>query len=135
LTDEQLREIEVAFQHFDTEHTGTIPASVLPSLLASMGQPTPESELSTSGPVDVREVQRIMGNKMTVDSQEEVVDAFRVFDKTKEGRIWKEDLRHILTNLGNSMPQSEVDELIAYADNDGSGWIDYAAFVKRLAES
>jgi len=76
-----------------------------------------------------------MGNKMTVDSQEEVVDAFRVFDKTKEGRIWKEDLRHILTNLGNSMPQSEVDELIAYADNDGSGWIDYAAFVKRLAES
>ena len=59
------------------------------------------------------------------DTQEEIKEAFRVFDKDGNGHISAAELRHIMTNLGEKLTDEEVDEMIQEADIDGDGHINY----------
>merc|ERR1712096_340556 len=50
------------------------------------------------------------------DSEEEIREAFRVFDKDGNGFISAAELRHVMTNLGEKLTDEEVDEMIREAD-------------------
>lgn len=60
------------------------------------------------------------------DSEEELREAFRVFDKDGNGFISAAELRHVMTNLGEKLTDEEVDEMIKEADIDGDGQVNYA---------
>ena len=64
--------------------------------------------------------------------QEEILEAFKVFDKDGNGFISAAELRHIMTNLGEKLTDEEVDEMIREADIDGDGQINYEEFVKMM---
>ena len=50
-----------------------------------------------------------MARKMKdTDSEEELKEAFRVFDKDGNGFISAAELRHIMTNLGEKLTDEEV---------------------------
>eukprot|EP00949_MAST-11_sp_MAST-11-sp1_P004691 g4691.t1 len=66
------------------------------------------------------------------DSEEEIMEAFKVFDKDGNGFISAAELRHIMTNLGEKLTDEEVDEMIREADIDGDGQINYEEFVKMM---
>ena len=66
------------------------------------------------------------------DSEEELREAFKVFDKDGNGFISAAELRHVMTNLGEKLSDDEVDEMIKEADVDGDGQINYAEFVKMM---
>ena len=59
------------------------------------------------------------------DSEEEIKEAFRVFDKDGNGFISAAELRHVMTNLGEKLTDEEVDEMIREADVDGDGQVNY----------
>jgi Ca2+-binding EF-hand superfamily protein len=59
------------------------------------------------------------------DSEEEVEEAFRVFDKESNGFLSAAELRHIMTNMGEKLTEEEVDEMISCADTDSNGEINY----------
>lgn len=59
------------------------------------------------------------------DSEEEIREAFRVFDKDGNGFISAAELRHVMTNLGEKLTDEEVDEMIREADIDGDGQVNY----------
>ena len=59
------------------------------------------------------------------DSEEEIKEAFRVFDKDGNGFISAAELRHVMTNLGEKLTDEEVDEMIREADIDGDGQVNY----------
>ncbi|KAG2328045.1 hypothetical protein Bca52824_010773 [Brassica carinata] len=74
-----------------------------------------------------------MARKMKdTDSEEELKEAFRVFDKDQNGFISAAELRHVMTNLGEKLTDEEVDEMIREADVDGDGQINYDEFVKVM---
>lgn len=65
-----------------------------------------------------------MARKMKdTDSEEEIREAFRVFDKDGNGFISAAELRHVMTNLGEKLTDEEVDEMIREADIDGDGQV------------
>lgn len=66
------------------------------------------------------------------DSQEEIQEAFKVFDKDGNGYISAAELRHVMTSLGEKLSEEEVDEMIREADVDGDGQINYQEFVKMM---
>lgn len=96
----------------------------------------------------------MMARKMKdTDSEEEIREAFRVFDKVNtvcvpiqevavcapafihvltscmlqdgNGYISAAELRHVMTNLGEKLTDEEVDEMIREADIDGDGQVNY----------
>jgi calmodulin len=66
------------------------------------------------------------------DSEAELLEAFKVFDKDGNGFISAEELRHVMTNLGEKLTDEEVNEMIREADQDGDGQVDYSEFVKMM---
>jgi len=76
--------------------------------------------------VDFDEFMKLVARKLqAVDIEEEILDAFRVFDKDGNGSISKEELRLAITTLGEKVKEDELDELVKFADLDGDGTINY----------
>lgn len=50
---------------------------------------------------------------------------FRVFDKNNDGMISSNELRHVMTSLGERLSEEEVDDMIKEADMDGDGMVNY----------
>jgi len=67
-----------------------------------------------------------------VNTREEVVEAFKVFDRQGRGTITAQELREALTDLGDFMDPNEVEELIYEADFDGNGNIRYEDFANMM---
>lgn len=75
----------------------------------------------------------MMARKMKdTDSEEEIREAFRVFDKDGNGFISAAELRHVMTNLGEKLTDEEVDEMIREADIDGDGQVNYEGCIPLL---
>ncbi|KAK9751292.1 EF-hand domain pair [Popillia japonica] len=91
-----------------------------------------------NGTIDFPEFLTMMARKMKdTDSEEEIREAFRVFDKDvfdKDGNgfISAAELRHVMTNLGEKLTDEEVDEMIREADIDGDGQVNYEEFVTMM---
>lgn len=84
------------------------------------------SNQTGNGTIDFPEFLTMMARKMKdTDSEEEIREAFRVFDKDGNGFISAAELRHVMTNLGEKLTDEEVDEMIREADIDGDGQVNY----------
>ena len=68
----------------------------------------------------------MMARKMKdSDSEDELREAFRVFDRDGNGFIDAAELRHVMVNLGEKLTDEEVDEMMREGDVDGDGKINY----------
>lgn len=63
-------------------------------------------------------------------AEEDLQRAFQVFDREEEGVISENELRHALTNLGNVLSLSEVDDLLEGVGERGS--VPYSKLVDKL---
>jgi calmodulin len=81
----------------------------------------------------LKEFLSLMARKMkSSDSEEDIREAFKVFDKDGNGFIDASELKHVMTNLGEKLTEEEVNEMIKEADTDGDGQINYEEFVKMM---
>ncbi|KAJ8308804.1 hypothetical protein KUTeg_013678 [Tegillarca granosa] len=67
-----------------------------------------------------------------IDLQEEVLEAFKLFDTDRNGYITARELKDVMTNLGEKITEEEVDDMIRVADANGDGQIEYTEFLKIL---
>lgn len=145
LTEEQISEFREAFNLYDKDGDGTITILELGSIMRSLGQTPSDAELQDlinkidndkNGIIDFSEFVMMMSKKAShVNSESELIEAFKVFDKDGNGFITSQELRHVMTNLGEKITQEEADGMIKEADLDGDGRIDYEEFVKMMMES
>jgi calmodulin len=59
------------------------------------------------------------------DNPEYLRKCFAIFDKDNDGFISRDELRNIMTNLGEQLSVQEVEEMIRVADLDGDGRLNY----------
>lgn len=111
-------------------------------MMRSLGQNPTEAELqdmiaevdsNSSGTIDLQEFLGLMARRMKdTESEEELREAFRVFDQDQNGFISATELRHVMTNLGEKLSDEEIGEMIREADVDSDGNINYDEFVKVM---
>jgi calmodulin len=130
-----------AFSAFDDDRDGVIPTTLLGKLLRAVGfNPYPE---------EVADMIEDLGpNSLNFDNfyyllqcharaaypDEELVDAFRVFDKNGTGRLSVETIHKILKSLKQPFTEDQISELISQADVDAQSTVDYREFVKVMLE-
>ena len=91
---------------------------------------------SGNGEIDFEEFLQMMSKKITLnDTEEEIRDAFRIFDKDGNGLISAHELRQIMMNLGEKLTDEELDEMMREADLNGDGQIDYEGKIKQFKSS
>ena len=85
-----------------------------------------EVDSDGSGSIEFPEFLLLMALHTNQDmSEEEMREAFRVFDKNEDGNIPEAELRNILLSLGADITEEEIEELILTGDADGDGCINY----------
>jgi calmodulin len=67
-----------------------------------------------------------------INTREEVLEAFRVFDKDGRGYVTTDELRQVLNELGEYMDPNEIEELLYEGDPGQSGYVQYDEFVSKL---
>ena len=63
--------------------------------------------------------------------QDEIINAFKVFDHDGKGEISLTELKHILTTMGHKFTDEEVEEMFSAADISKQQFINYSEFVKN----
>uniref|UniRef100_A0A4D5RB46 Calglandulin n=1 Tax=Scolopendra viridis TaxID=118503 RepID=A0A4D5RB46_SCOVI len=145
LTKEQVAMLRKAFDMFDKEKKGFIHTSMVATILRSMGQTFEERDLKDlideidsdgSGELEFEEFLTLAARFVTEEDaeamQEELREAFRLYDKEGNGYINVSDLREILRALDDSLKEDELDEMIAEIDTDGSGTVDFDEFMEMM---
>ena len=111
-------ELQDMINEVDSDNNGTIdfPGTLVASIRTQ--------ELSLANTFS-KEFLTMMARKMKdTDSEEEIREAFKVFDRDNNGFISAAELRHVMTSIGEKLTDDEVDEMIREADQDGDGRID-----------
>lgn len=142
LSQEQLEELKEAFSMYDLDGDGVITTRELGSVMRTVGLNPTEAEIlnfikeadtDNSGSINFEEFSVMMVDKMrNIDSEEDIIEAFKVFDMDNKGYITVHELRHIMTNLGEKLTDQEVTDMMREADGDGDGVINYEDFVKIM---
>lgn len=143
LVKEQIGEFHETFKQFDEDKDDKLSLKEFGTLLSSLGQNPTEGELLTmmggedhDPRIDFNTFLSLMSRKLKEnDVDEELIEAFKVFDHNKDGFISGEELRKAMMNLGEKVIESEVDEMIKEADLDGDGLINFDEFVKMMMAS
>jgi calmodulin len=66
------------------------------------------------------------------DSEKEILEAFKAFDKDDSGTISAAELRDIMSSNGEKFTEEEAEEIFREADTDGDGQVNYEEFVKMM---
>lgn len=145
LTEEEIIEIKDAFDLFDTEQCGTIETHDLKNAMESQGfqhkSPTIfkmvcELDVEGKGRVDFEEFLDMM-TENTVDesSKEEIRKVFNLFDIDQTGYIELKNLKKIARELGESLREEDIVELITKSDADGDGKVSFQEFYDIMSRT
>ena len=66
---------------------------------------------------------------------EEIRKAFRLFDDDESGKISLKNLRRVAKELGETMTDDELQEMIDEADRDGDGEISEEDFIRIMKKT
>ena len=64
-----------------------------------------------------------------VITNDEIIEAFKAFDK--DGKINKEEIKYVMTNLGDKIKDEEADKLLSNFKLDEQGNLDYKEFLNK----
>ena len=142
LTEEQIAEFKEAFSLFDKDGDSNITSKEVGAVMRSLGQTPTEAELTDmindidadgNGTIDFPEFLSLMGRKMRdSDTEEELIEAFKVFDKDGTGLIKPAGLKLVMASLGDKLTDEEIEDVMKEADIDGDGCINYEEFLRMM---
>ncbi len=95
-----------------------------------------EIDKDGSGTVDFSEFLAMMTTKMGErDSRDEILKAFRLFDDDESGKISFRNLKRVAMELGESITDEELQEMIDEADRDGDGEVSQDEFIRIMEKT
>jgi len=138
LTEDEIDEIREAFNLFDTEGSGTIDPRELKAAMQSLGfdsknptvyQMIAELDREVSGSIDFEDFLDAITTKLgDKETREGIAKIFALFDDDKSGTITLKNLKRVAKELGETMSEEELREMIERADSMGNGEISVEDF-------
>merc|ERR1712048_1054244 len=74
----------------------------------------------------------IMAGNLTKFEIAQFKEAFALFDTNKDGTLEPEEVKFIMSALGQEVTDQEVKDIIDVADEFGTGRIDFPSFLKQF---
>ena len=156
LSEEQIEELNEAFELFDSSGDGLIGASELHVVMQAIGrnmtvedvgrlihniklqqyeengESEPELASDEEEELDFKEFLKLIGEDMIQNAKkEELEEAYQEFEPDDRG-ITKRQLKTTMAKHGEKMDDSEIDKLFKETDFDGDGRIGFEDFVRMM---
>mmetsp|Transcript_19811 Transcript_19811/g.42679 ORF Transcript_19811/g.42679 Transcript_19811/m.42679 type:complete len:148 (+) Transcript_19811:130-573(+) len=129
LTEEEIADLKEAFSMFDIDGDGTVTLTELKEVMRSLGQNPTDAELveminsvddNGDNEIDFEEFLVLMKSRIGErDPDKELRDAFKVFDTDGSGSISRDELKRLMTQLGQNLSEAELDAMMDEVDTDG----------------
>ncbi|TRY72595.1 hypothetical protein TCAL_10857 [Tigriopus californicus] len=139
----QIGEIIDAFREVDSDGDGIIKPNQLGQVLRILGQNPADAEIQDmineadsdgSGSIEFPEFLLMMAKKVSeLQAEDEIREAFKVFDGDGNGYISRLELKAVMMNIGERITDEECEQLVAEADIDGDGQINYEEFYAMMS--
>ena len=141
IPEEKIHEYNESFDMFDKNKKGTISANDISKIMKSFGYPLSRKEVegmiskmdtSGSGELDFEEFVTLMQKQteyIDETDEDQVLKAFKSFDKDHDGKITMYEFRYILSQLGDMFTEEECDTLFKECDLDKDGLLVYQDFI------
>ena len=141
IPEEKITEYKEAFDMFDKNKKGTISANDITKIMKNFGYPISRKEVegmvaemdtSGSGELDFEEFVTLMQKQTQIideSHEDQVLKAFKSFDKDHDGKITNNEFRYILTQMGNKFSEEELDHLFKECNLDLNGTLVYQDFI------
>lgn len=79
-----------------------------------------------NGVIDFEEFLEMIVKEMNkTDTEEEMREAYKIFDRSGNGFITAKELKHGMVYMGERLSDEEVEEMMREADSDGDGRISF----------
>ena len=142
---EKIQELKAAFNLFDIDNDGKISMDELSFIFQEIGFELNNTELSQiinnasftgekKNYISFEDFCSVMNTKMSdTETEQELKEAFKIFDSEGNGYISIEQLKYVLTNISNILTLDEINELINLIKEDEEGeHIDYNHFINLI---
>lgn len=136
------QEIKSIFEKYDSNKDGFVNSSELANIIKSINTDVSDEELlellqeidlEVNGEINFEKFVSIVNRReYDVDTEEELLNAFKIFDKEGNGLINLDELKHIMLKVGKNLSESEIDEMLKDADIDMDGFINYEEFIRSI---
>jgi len=140
--DSKVADFKEAFGLFDKDKDGQISKAELKAVFQALGQKPTDQEISDmvrevdstkKGTINFNDFVNMMARrKRDPDDEDDVQQAFRLFDQDKDGFISPAELRAVLASLGEKVSDSELADIIRDADKDKDGKLNFQEFVGMM---
>merc|ERR1712212_1218537 len=125
------------------DSNGSVDSTGVKTIMRCVGQNPSDAEIADminqvdkdgTGSLDFPEFLMMMCLKSDVENAEdEIREAFQVFDGDGNGFINRQELACVMGNLGIDLSFEEVQSMIGQADIDGDGCINYEEFYTMMS--
>lgn len=142
LSEENLEELREAFNLFDTDRRGFIDPRELKAAMRALGFDVKKEQvrrmLAEAGKDPTSSVAfddfcEMLATRMSEKgSKEEVMKIFKLFDDDNTGKISFRNLKRVAQELGESLTDEELQEMIDEADRNGDGLLDFDEFYRVM---
>ena len=132
-TDIELEKFKEAFVFFDRDGDGTMKASDVGLALRAMGALVSNKEVVSllakydpdgTGTIDLNDFLACLAEVVSKDdSPSEIRNSFSVFDKDDNGLLPIDEMRHVLTRIGDPLSQEEITNFLNILDVHGDGFV------------
>merc|ERR1711962_966832 len=131
---------------FDTDQDGVITFNETRNIFRCLGKRVPDesieekvkkhSEDQKNLSLEFNEFLKLISGELKEDptsDQEQLLQAFRMFDKDEDGKLTEEELRRIMVSLGEfAIKDAEFDEILQLVERDEDGLLDYTELCNVL---
>ena len=136
------KEYKSIFDLYDSNKDGSVNSAELANILKSIDinasdeeikEIIEEIDLEGNNEVNFENFVSIVNRReKDVDSEEEVLKAFKLFDKEGNGLININELKNIMLTVGKNISEVELNDMLKEADIDMDGFINYEEFIRSL---
>ncbi|XP_062134111.1 neo-calmodulin-like [Drosophila sulfurigaster albostrigata] len=142
MNNDLMQEIRAAFQIFDPHNTGKITSEQMGKVMQNLGHFPTEAELydmideidlDGDGEIDFYEFLHMMiRHSESLTKDENLMVAFKLFDRDDDGFISPLELRNVMYNLGERCTEEEFNDMMKEIDFDNDGKLSFQEFVNGL---
>jgi len=140
MDEESLNQIKESFLLFDQNNDGYITKQELATLLRALGKNLTDLEINNlitnneiqNNSIDFDTFIIIINQIIPKDTQNDLLNAYELFDPENNGFIKVNEFKHIMTNLGEKLNTNEIENIIKDLDPQNEGKIYKNIFIETL---